>query len=95
MTEGKATKTIETTVSLGSPLAVLCYLAIGLLLYLLFGVEPSATFTWADPWLWIYMVLWPFCAIFWIIIFVIAIVVFCWGLILAFGILEWLKEKIN
>ena len=95
MTEDKKTKTVETTVSLGSPLAVLCYLALGLLLYLLFEMDSAAAFTWADPWLWVYMALWPFCAFFWVIAFVLTIVIFCWGVILSIGIGEWFGERIK
>lgn len=53
------------------------YLGLGLLVYLWLGVYME--FSWTDPWVYVYMALWPFVlffkALFWVIIIVVAIMV--------------------
>ena len=55
--------------------AGLIYLAIGLAVYMWIGA--FAVFTWASPWVYIYMLLWPFIVIwqflFWVIIGIVAV----------------------
>jgi len=65
-----------------SMLSALFYGAIGFAIYLLFGLEGGQVFTLTDPWLWVYVILWPFWLFFWVGV---------WGLLLLIVILLILK----
>ncbi len=54
------------------------YLAIGLAVYMWLGIDAMADFSWSDPWLYVYMCLWPFVliwAVFWYILIGVGVLV--------------------
>jgi len=48
------------------------YLGIGILVYLILGAW--SVFTWSDPWLYVYMALWPFIIMWNLFIWLMAII---------------------
>lgn len=61
----------------------LASLIIGLLAYLWLG--DYTVFSWADPWLYVYMVFWPFILIYYFFLWVAGIAIVC-------GIVYWLMK---
>lgn len=68
----------QTVIKIGGFVGLTVYLAIGILSYLWFG--EYEVFTWTDPWLYVYVGLWPFLLIFWgglIVIGIVAVIALC------------------
>jgi len=64
------------------------YLVLGLISYMMIG--EYTVFTWVDPWLYVYMVFWPFIWI-WVFLFWFAIIVgVCF---VAYLIGEWYENR--
>lgn len=52
--------TVNRVISFEGILSTAIYLAIGLAIYMWLGLPAGAVFSWAEPWLYIYALLWPF-----------------------------------
>jgi len=78
----------EFVVKVGGPIAAIFYAAIGLLLYLLFG--EYEVFSWVDPWVYVYIGLWPFLVFWWFILIAICII----GLVLIGSLIsDWYNKR--
>lgn len=76
MAEEKEVK--QTVIKIGGFVGLTVYLAIGILSYLWFG--EYEVFTWTDPWLYVYIGLWPFLLIFWggvLMLGIVAVIALC------------------
>jgi len=64
------------------------YLVLGLISYMMIG--EYTIFTWTDPWLYVYMVFWPFIWL-WIFLFWFAIIAaLC---LIIYGVVEWYHNQ--
>jgi len=51
---------VKKVFSIEGVLGAAVYLALGLAVYMWLGIDAGVVFSWAEPWLYIYGLLWPF-----------------------------------
>ncbi len=74
-------------------LGTLIYLAFGLLVYLVL-FEPESGFSWADPWVYIVAVFWPFALIYKLTVAIVLLIVIAAAIAFAYGRLDkWRRRR--